>query len=73
VGWARDGGLSGLEARRERGAAACSRASTPSPLPDCVNCDDLAGSKSTTLTLHWLTTPRTALVVCKLSAALAQG
>lgn len=70
MGWARDGGLSGLEARRERGAAACSRASTPSPLPDCVNCDDLAGSKSTTLTLHWLTTPRTALVVCKLSAAL---
>ena len=64
MGWAREGVSSGAL------NAGGSRSSTPNPLPDCVNCEDLGTPKSTTLTLHWLNAPRTALVVCKLSASL---
>jgi hypothetical protein len=34
----------------------------------CSPCD--SGAKSTTLTLHWLSPPRTALVVCKLVSSV---
>lgn len=37
--------------------------------PECAACSALPG-KTTTLTLHWLSAPRTVLVVCKLSPSV---
>ncbi|GAX73590.1 hypothetical protein CEUSTIGMA_g1041.t1 [Chlamydomonas eustigma] len=46
-------------------AAASSAAANPED-PECVLLEELA-PKTTTLTLHWLSPPKTALVVCKLA------
>jgi hypothetical protein len=55
--------------------AACPLPSADSPQDPFASSDSACNAcgalaKSTTLTLHWLSPPRTALVVCKLSAAV---